>query len=149
MEKWVQALRSKKYKQGHSVLKQKTRAGVTRHCCLGVLCELYQQDRRKRGQKVMPSFVKKQWNTSSGNKNKVTFYLPDTECQPTHLPKIVQRWAGVQTDSGHFPVSSKPCRAVIVTGNEHADADSLMALNDEGATFTQIAEIIEEHYKDL
>lgn len=35
-EKWVAALRSSKYKQGHSVLQNK----YGEFCCLGVLCEL-------------------------------------------------------------------------------------------------------------
>lgn len=38
--KWIEALRSGKYKQGTGVLRGKDLSGKTRHCCLGVLCEI-------------------------------------------------------------------------------------------------------------
>lgn len=38
-KKWVEALRSGKYKQGKRVLKEKI-AGVEHYCCLGVLCDV-------------------------------------------------------------------------------------------------------------
>ena len=36
--KWIAALRSEKYTQGNNILKNVT--GQTKHCCLGVLCEI-------------------------------------------------------------------------------------------------------------
>lgn len=39
---WVEALRSGKYTQETHCLKREIN-GLTIHCCLGVLCELYQQ----------------------------------------------------------------------------------------------------------
>lgn len=39
--KWIEALRSGKYKQGHCRLRKKDRTtGVVRYCCLGVAAEL-------------------------------------------------------------------------------------------------------------
>lgn len=38
-QKWIDALTSGEYKQGRNQLK-KEKDGVTRYCCLGVLCEL-------------------------------------------------------------------------------------------------------------
>lgn len=39
---WVAALRSGQYIQGHNRLKYVIRdTGVTEHCCLGVLCDIY------------------------------------------------------------------------------------------------------------
>jgi len=38
--KWVAALRSGEYKQGQRALRYEDLTGETRHCCLGVLCEL-------------------------------------------------------------------------------------------------------------
>jgi hypothetical protein len=35
-EKWIAALRSGKYKQGHGALKKNNN-----YCCLGVLCDIY------------------------------------------------------------------------------------------------------------
>lgn len=41
--KWVEALRSEKYKQGKNMLKTICE-GEYKYCCLGVLCELQNQD---------------------------------------------------------------------------------------------------------
>lgn len=41
---WVNALRSGKYKQGKSRLKQKYKDGSTRFCCLGVAADLLKLD---------------------------------------------------------------------------------------------------------
>lgn len=39
--KWIEALRSGKYKQGHSHLRQRDKeTGEERYCCLGVLCDI-------------------------------------------------------------------------------------------------------------
>jgi hypothetical protein len=47
---WTAALRSGKYKQGHGYLHSIKDDNET-FCCLGVLCDLYQQDRRKEKKK--------------------------------------------------------------------------------------------------
>lgn len=38
-KKWIEALRSRKYKQGHQMLKQ-VNNGEEKYCCLGVLCDI-------------------------------------------------------------------------------------------------------------
>ncbi len=38
--KWLEALRSGKYVQGHRRLRRVTDLGKVTHCCLGVLCEV-------------------------------------------------------------------------------------------------------------
>jgi hypothetical protein len=38
--KWVEALRSGNYSQGHGLLKRREDDNTAKHCCLGVLCEL-------------------------------------------------------------------------------------------------------------
>ncbi|MFO0452755.1 MAG: hypothetical protein ACK52I_29555, partial [Pseudomonadota bacterium] len=47
---WVAALRSGKYKQGRHALHSIKDNNET-FCCLGVLCDIYQQDRRKKKKK--------------------------------------------------------------------------------------------------
>jgi hypothetical protein len=67
-KRWLDALRSGKFKQGREALRS-NHGGDTRHCCLGVLCELAVEDgvaRRK------------------GNR-----YLDCSEI----LPRDVQHWA--------------------------------------------------------
>jgi len=57
MKKWVKALRSGKFKQGQGTLKQFNSRGVAQHCCLGVLCELYNDSMRKSKKKTLPEKV--------------------------------------------------------------------------------------------
>lgn len=52
MKKWVKALRSGKYKQGYGTLKQYNGFEEVYHCCLGVLCELYNDEMRKNKKKI-------------------------------------------------------------------------------------------------
>lgn len=121
-EKWVKALRSGKYKQGRHALKYKTKAGVTRHCCLGVLCELYQKEhKRKLKTKVEPG-------TEELKGNKVTKFK---DCNGT-LPEEVMNWSGVGTDDGSLP-----------------DDTTLACKNDYGDSFEKIADVIEKKYETL
>lgn len=39
--KWIDALRSGKYQQGHYSLKKPNDIGIQCFCCLGVLCDVY------------------------------------------------------------------------------------------------------------
>ena len=43
-KKWSKALRSRKYKKGKGCLCWTDGKGKNSHCCLGVLCELYQEE---------------------------------------------------------------------------------------------------------
>ena len=49
---WTAALRSGKYEQGQRALHSIKNNNET-FCCLGVLCDLYQQDRRKKEEKCL------------------------------------------------------------------------------------------------
>mgnify|MGYP007046850129 CR=1 FL=1 len=53
-KKWVKALRSGKFKQGQGTLKQYDSEGNIKHCCLGVLCELYNETMKKNKKKTLP-----------------------------------------------------------------------------------------------
>lgn len=121
MEKWVKVLRSGRYKQGKDVLKCKTRAGVVRHCCLGVLCELYQKEHK----------VKLRTDTFCFVNELIFSFDGDT----AGLPERVMRWSGVRTDGGSF-------RNDLLN-------DTLASINDGGDSFKEIADIIEEKYKVL
>lgn len=140
-EKWIKALRSKKYKQGQHVLKKKTPAGRIEHCCLGVLCELY-NEQKAREQKQIPvrkaakyqldglprSFKAGTTVYSFNGKNK-------TEAL-TELPYRVMQWAGMKTEDGSF------CGHFV-------RQKSLAGLNDRGYTFNQIASLIEKNFEEL
>jgi hypothetical protein len=83
MKKWVKALRSGKYKQGRDLLKQLDRKNQPRHCCLGVLCELYNEEMKKNHKKSI--VIEK---TNNG------FWVNSS------LPKVVMNWSGVRDSDG-------------------------------------------------
>ncbi len=70
-KRWIKALESEEYKQGTGELQ--TPFGT--YCCLGVLTDLYLQDR------------KREWKIFEGCKL---------------LPVVVQEWAGIQDSSGQY-----------------------------------------------
>ena len=84
---WVEALRSGEYTQGRERLKKITK-GVVTHCCLGVLCELYNQ------QNDQPL---KQQTTNDVDDDCVCF----DSCF-INLPPIVQEWAGLGSRCGVY-----------------------------------------------
>jgi len=81
--KWVKALRSGKFKQAESFLKIDDDDGNPTHCCLGVLCELYNDEMRKSKKKTLPV-------RSSDNL----------------LPRKVMNWAGMQSRDGKFGIDT-------------------------------------------
>lgn len=70
---WVEALRSKKYKQGTHTLRNKNK-----YCCLGVLCDLYLKQKGLTWDKQFDSY-----------------YCFD---HSVSLPKHIQEWAGLDSD---------------------------------------------------
>ena len=129
MKKWVKALRSGKYKQGGGTLKQYNSKGVAQHCCLGVLCELYNDSMRKSKKKVLPEKV-------YDNDGDFSFGYCRFGGHKEDLPKEVKNWAGINNNLGKFYLSD---------GHYECLAD----LNDMGKKFKTIADIIEKNYEQL
>lgn len=78
--KWLEALRSGKYKQTKKVLKDSTG-----YCCLGVLCDIHRKTIKKKGwDKVLHS-------------NNLKYYN-----QIEILPENVLKWAGIEDENGKF-----------------------------------------------
>jgi hypothetical protein len=100
-KKWIRALKSGKYRQTKDHLR--TNYGF---CCLGVACDLAVKA------KVIPAPEKEGGQYYYDNAGAV-------------LPRPVQTWLGLRTNSGRF------------------GQKSLMDLNDEGKRFKTIARIIE------
>ena len=119
---WVNALRSGKYKQGRQYLKQ-GEGNTATHCCLGVLCELYHADRKRK--------KKKSIKITKDDKFTVFGGLRGVLCNE------VKEWAGLSDSTGGFTGSS------IQTKNGYHS--SLASLNDDaGFDFKQIATVIEK-----
>ena len=128
MKKWVKALRSGKFKQGQGTLKQYDRKGNAQHCCLGVLCELYNKDMKKNKKKMLPEKV-------CDNDSDFSHGYSRFGGKKEDLPKEVKDWAGMSSSLGNFDDPfSQPC---------------LADLNDTGQKFKTIADIIEKNYENL
>lgn len=119
-KKWVAALRSGEYKQGVGSLKSE---GC--HCCLGVVCEVYEKE-----------------TGDNLPKNSEGEYMIETDlCQELAYSlgcslelERVQSWLGLKTSCGFIAETR----------------ESLVSLNDqEGKTFDQIANFIENRHEDL
>ena len=119
MKKWVKALLSGKYKQGQGLLKQTDHKNAIRHCCLGVLCELYNEDMKEKKKKKLTE-------KADG------FGVIRFNQQPEHLPSIVKNWADLNDNVGSI-----------------GSIYSLAIINDDGKTFKTIAKIIEKHWENL
>ncbi len=126
-KKWVKALRSGKYKQGQSWLKQYDKKGQERHCCLGVLCELYNDEMKKKHKKSLNSKIVDGWAAQ-----RISFNKNDQG-----LPAVVKKWAGMKDSLGYF----------VNTNREFSQC--LADMNDIGRKFTTIANTIEKNVENL
>lgn len=111
---WVEKLRSGKFSQGDSYL-----CANDKFCCLGVLCELYEE--------LNPGKLKI-GTYSCGNEIIAKTYNSDVSI----LPVEVVEWAKMRSTNGDI--------------NEFM---CLAELNDKGVSFEKIADIIENQVDDL
>jgi len=111
-QKWIEALESGQYQQGTGALALED---GKKHCCLGVLCDLYHEETGKG-----------KWYDTKSNTPVQDFSVEGDEGDGV-LPNPVKEWAGLS--------SSVP--SVGVT--------SLTSLNDDGYSFETIASKIEKH----
>jgi hypothetical protein len=130
-KKWVKALRSGKYKQGKGYLKQFNNKHEPKHCCLGVLCELYNDTMKKNHKKSL--YVEEMVDGSDGT-DFIRFDLSDGG-----LPKAVRQWAGIACALGDFTVEK----------DNYYIEECLADLNDSGKKFSTIANIIEKNVENL
>ncbi len=131
--KWLTALRSGMFGQTRSKLSD----GEGNYCCLGVLCEVALRDESK-----PERLVKDCTGQRYGDMG--------TDSSRAYLPRMVQEWAGLIDDSGYFKNDNGDFNdngveivredGTIILGN------SLASLNDDKATFEEIANVIEEYF---
>ena len=129
MKKWVKALRSGKFKQGTGTLKQYNSKGEAQHCCLGVLCELYNSEMKKSKKKTLLEKV-------YDNDMDFSFGYSRFGGSKEDLPKDVMKWSGIKNSLGQFNLSD----------NHY---ETLADLNDLGRKFKTIADIIEKNWESL
>jgi hypothetical protein len=129
MQKWLKALRSGKYKQGQGTLKQYDSNGNAQHCCLGVLCELYNKEMKKNKKKTLIEKFCSNDSDFSHGRSRFGGKADD-------LPKEVMKWADMDNNLGKFYLS-----------DDHYEC--LADLNDAGRKFKTIANIIEKNWESL
>lgn len=122
---WVNALRSGKYKQGKNLLKLETN-GQYNYCCLGVLCELAVENKI-----IEESSIKHFLFPSPGGSH----YFENGK---SYLEDKVLEWSGISTNNGKFDTDKNGLPITLAKLND-----------DEGYTFEEIANVIEEHWQIL
>ena len=109
--RWITALLSGKYKQGKEVLRRKNNT----FCCLGVLCDLYIKENGG------------EWKMRKNDEGSYSIMRNNTR-----LPRIIQRWAGINSTEGSY----------------YSDDDETLANDNDsgGKGFKTIAKIIEKYF---
>jgi len=145
---WIKALRSGKYKQGQTVLRNEK----DEYCCLGVLCDLYNQDCRSRKKRGLS--VRKGAEPDSNLDDDLHSFSFNGET--AKLPWRVQEWAGMWSNDG---LMDEP-QGVLTKGERWygettpSTECTLAGLNDRiwgkrRSSFKQIATIIEKNVELL
>ena len=129
MKKWVKALRSGKFKQTKNRLKRTNAQGKVNHCCLGVLCELYNDEMIKNKKEKLQETTQ-----SSYDEKQVTHSFDGID---DVLPKKVMNWSGLYNCEGGINDPTK-CYEL-----------SLSEMNDAGKRFITIANFIEKNWETL
>lgn len=138
--KWIEALRSGEYEQGTGQLKSLD----NKYCCLGVLCEIYHKE-------VGGAWFEKEdliyRNFQFIEKVKRWYFKGAEDVYGSYaiLVRDVIKWAGLASSSGDLK------REVIIAFyDKHKKfPSSLSQMNNAGLNFNQIADYIEENWKDL
>lgn len=124
---WVEALRSGEYEQTRGILTRiNSDEEPVGHCCLGVACDLA----------VKAGVIEPGKPIGKNGVHPRLRYGEPGFSDDLGLPPAVQRWLNVRDGDGRF--------VTIENGEQF-----LSSLNDEGATFTEIAAIIEENAEQI
>lgn len=128
---WVAALRSGEYAQGVGALQFVTPEGPSEFCCWGVLCDLA----------VKAGVV----GRSVSSQGTAMFYPlddPTSSCS-TLAPTPVLKWLGLEDSFGRIPMRPELAGYTYKEGGEPLTQTSLVSINDNGAPFSLIANVIE------
>lgn len=128
--KWIDALRSGKYKQARGTLTKDYRT----FCCLGVACEVSEVDR------MAEEGTLGYENIFVGDDAVVPVHVNTSGFTSTTLPVQLTYALGWERSTGRFYVH--------VPGYSSPWDFDLSILNDDGFTFDQIADIIEYFFMD-
>jgi len=124
---WIKALTSGKYKQGKYVLRSKD----NKFCCLGVLCDLYNQDMSKNKKKTLKI-------TEMNTQVEIPCYKYGSK--DDYLPVSVMKWAGMRTPKGEVIINEEWCNLAMLN-----DGD----FGEKSFSFKKIASVIKKHFETL
>ena len=127
-ERWIKALRSDKYEQTQSRLRD-----AHGYCCLGVLCDVIMKETKS----------ELEWEL---DEDKNTYYLGDIHYGG--LPTTYQQMMGLITDEGEIELNLIKNESTAIRLKEYEAGTSrrviLTVLNDSGKwSFEDIADLIE------
>lgn len=136
-EKWLTALRSGKYSRGENYLKQVVNE-TAKHCCLGVLCEIYMQETSKG-----------QWSGKEGRGQVFIANISDDSYDSsfTVLPFKVREWAGISDGNASFEADETDKKRLKEMSAIGA-ANALSGVNDKSkaADFSEVIPFIEKYF---
>lgn len=118
MKKWIEALRSGTYQQGVARLRRQGR-----YCCLGVACDLMDSSK---------------WRTSG-------WRMDDGRISSFYLPTEVADWLGIDKE---YRLDPEGLTTNVLVKNRHDQKDDIASMNDDGASFDDIADAIERTFGD-
>jgi hypothetical protein len=121
-QKWVEALRSGEYQQSMKALKTVEASAESRtgYCCLGVLCDLSRVGSWRSTKS--PELAAYQTGNEINDYQNISWPPPE-----------VLNWAGMRHNTGFID----------------SQGYSLSNMNDDGATFEEIAALIERYWEEL
>lgn len=131
---WLDALRSNTYTQGEGALHTIDDTGQERLCCLGVLCQVAMKE---------GVVLRRTARLDSGGRTIVEYNNLDGV-----LPDPVLQWSGLDNRNPSFRPGHDVAMGFIVRNPDFPTASvgvSLAECNDNGYTFTEVADIIEKY----
>tara|TARA_R100001244_G_scaffold121497_1_gene91124 strand:- start:646 stop:1044 length:399 start_codon:yes stop_codon:yes gene_type:complete len=125
-QKWLEALRSGKYRKGTGQLREQgSKTTKPRYCCLGVLCDLYIKETGKA-----------KWENGKTIENQESF-----------LTNKVMRWSGLLRSNPKVFVESSWGGKELFFLADINDGESLVKGLNVLPSFKEIANLIEEKIK--
>ena len=135
-EKWLTALRSGDYTQGrHYLATEREDGSGFDFCCLGVLCDIAVKEG------VIPPPVTTLVEDGRGQ----GFPGIDSSLETRVLPYPVIKWAGLDLNNPWYVARHEECTLPGCDCTGLVTRETLAGENDKGATFSEIADLIEEH----
>lgn len=128
--RWVEALKSGEYAQGTDYLRKTDYDGVTRYCCLGVLCDLAAQDGIGT------------WCPTEGH---ISAFRTALDKSVMVLPVGVTEWADIPRSPFLTFTNEEVEKYLRIATCSFGDLSETSAVtaNDGGTPFTVIADAIE------